>query len=69
MKLKIGDVVQLPSGGPPMTVGFLDGDNAGCVWFVDGKVEQHKFRADALVVIKKTDADLSSTLTPGTSAP
>jgi uncharacterized protein YodC (DUF2158 family) len=39
MRLNIGDLVKLKSGGPPMTIEHLEdatsGDNqvAGCVWF------------------------------------
>ncbi len=30
---KIGDLVQLKSGGPVMTVTYLDGDKVHCRWF------------------------------------
>jgi uncharacterized protein YodC (DUF2158 family) len=34
MHFQIGDVVQLKSGGPYMTIeNFSDGGNAFCVWF------------------------------------
>jgi uncharacterized protein YodC (DUF2158 family) len=42
MDLKIGDVVQLKSGGPLMTIedigkyNYSDKDKAKCIWF-DGK--------------------------------
>ena len=39
-KVKVGDVVELKSGGPRMTVTFLhntkDGTHATCCWFSDG---------------------------------
>jgi uncharacterized protein YodC (DUF2158 family) len=43
-------VVQLPSGGPLMTVGkLLDNENILCMWFDnDGKVQNGAFQAAAL---------------------
>lgn len=32
---KVGDVVQLKSGGPKMTIHFLDAKNCGCVALVN----------------------------------
>ncbi len=32
-KFSKGDVVQLKSGGPRMTVDDLDGNRVGCIWF------------------------------------
>jgi len=47
--LKIGDVVQLNSGGPKMTVAGLQSDTVRCVWFSpDGKPENGVFPLDAL---------------------
>ena len=48
--LKIGDIVQLNSGGPKMTVAGLQSDGAvRCVWFSpDGKQESGVFPPDAL---------------------
>jgi len=47
VEVKVGDVVQLKSGGPLMTVedagtlGFTDGkQRALCVWFADDKRQQ-----------------------------
>ena len=31
--MKIGDVVKLKSGGPAMTITFIDSDNMTCEWF------------------------------------
>jgi len=36
MDFKAGDVVQLKSGGPKMTIRWIEDDEAYCEWF-DGK--------------------------------
>lgn len=51
---RIGDVVRLKSGGPPMTVTETPGpetDTYHCVWF-DGRGDYHShhFEADVLVL-------------------
>jgi uncharacterized protein YodC (DUF2158 family) len=53
--LKVGDIVQLKSGGPKMAVVGTSGDDrdgffAMCIWFADstGRKEQGNFRAGAL---------------------
>lgn len=51
--IKPGDVVQLKSGGPEMTVSYLDDNEAYCEWF-DSKEEPHAQRY-AVIVLKKTD--------------
>lgn len=58
--LKIGDVVQLKSGGPKMTIvdytydmGHRDDDKWHCTWFESNKVQEADFHKDAL---KKVDA-------------
>lgn len=38
--LKEGDVVQLKSGGPPMTITGFNGDSAICQWFDKNKEPQ-----------------------------
>jgi len=47
--LEIGDVVQLKTGGPKMTVEFLPDDLiVKLVWFVDGKLYRGEFKTDLL---------------------
>ena len=51
-KINAGDVVQLKSGGPLMTVRFVDGDQAYCEWFDKSKNEGAKF---ALLQLEKIE--------------
>ncbi|MGC1361085.1 MAG: DUF2158 domain-containing protein [Silvibacterium sp.] len=48
MDLKVGDVVQLKSGGPKMTVNELTPAQAHCVWFVGGAREGGVFHPSSL---------------------
>jgi uncharacterized protein YodC (DUF2158 family) len=45
---KVGDVVQLKSGGPQMTVKFLDGDDVICMWFDGKRTLDERFPAETL---------------------
>ncbi|WP_353176170.1 DUF2158 domain-containing protein [Salinisphaera sp. T5B8] len=40
---KAGDVVQLKSGGVPMTVEEVEGENISCVWFEGKKSHRQTF--------------------------
>jgi uncharacterized protein YodC (DUF2158 family) len=52
--MKVGDVVQLKSGGPAMTVEVVEQGQAWCSWFSEGKkVEQRGFQLDALQPYKE----------------
>lgn len=54
-KLKMGDTVELKSGGPPMTITNYDGRQYfTCQWFARGKLEKGFFIPDSLqlVVVK-----------------
>lgn len=53
-EFKIGDVVQLKSGGPSMTIGFCDGQNLFiCEWITsDGQSRQHTFAKEMLKLFK-----------------
>ena len=50
-KFNAGDVVQLKSGGPPMTISGEDNYNRGkydCVWFKGASKQVGSFAADVL---------------------
>ncbi|MCL4481148.1 MAG: DUF2158 domain-containing protein [Bacteroidetes bacterium] len=54
---KIGDVVQLKSGGPKMTISQEDVNSHGhfsgkiiCEWFYDGDVKWHSFYEEELTL-------------------
>jgi uncharacterized protein YodC (DUF2158 family) len=47
--LKVGDIVQLKSGGPKMTVTDIYQDGrVGCVWFVGADQKEGTFPPDAV---------------------
>lgn len=49
-QLKPGDVVQLKSGGPVMTIETMAEDrSANCIRFVDGDVKARNFETAALL--------------------
>lgn len=47
-QFKVGDVVQLKSGGPRMTVSEVDSDGVTCSWFAGTDNKIGHFPADAL---------------------
>ena len=51
-EFKVGDIVQLKSGGPKMTVNFVNESLGwiGCVWFAGAKHEDARFSAEALIL-------------------
>lgn len=52
---KVGSVVVLKSGGPPMTVESMQGDVCTCIWFLVTIIRREKFNAGSLqVVVLKT---------------
>jgi uncharacterized protein YodC (DUF2158 family) len=55
--LTIGDVVQLKSGGPQMTICTIDEVNNTykCCWFNGRKVEKSEFPLDALNIKEETE--------------
>lgn len=58
MRLKIGDVVMLKSGGPPMTITTpIQGSRNAfyCTWFdASGTAKDKEFPEDALVLYSET---------------
>ena len=56
MNLKIGDTVQLKSGGPIMTVENIEDNFVRCVWFEKNQVQRAAFPPVTLA----KEADYSS---------
>jgi len=52
---KVGDLVELKSGGPTMTVKVLGTDYILCQWFAGKKLEQGRFVAESLKVAEDED--------------
>ena len=46
--MKVGDIVKLKSGGPPMTVIDINPAGIACSWFVDYKTRKDTFPPDSL---------------------
>lgn len=53
MSFKIGDTVQLKSGGPLMTVHAMDGAQATCVWFEKAERKEGVFSQETLELVNK----------------
>ena len=53
--IKKGDVVQLKSGGPDMTVNFVESssgvEEAACTWFFKNKKESGRFPVETLKLV------------------
>jgi uncharacterized protein YodC (DUF2158 family) len=47
-EFKVGDTVQLKSGGPPMTITEVNDEEATCVWFDRGEGKANAFVMAAL---------------------
>lgn len=56
MKLQAGDTVQLKSGGPFLTVGKIEGDEARCHWIDSDRKTAHK-ETFPVVCLKKVDLE------------
>ena len=54
-EIKKGDVVQLKSGGPEMTVNFVENSygvqEAACSWFIKDKKESSRFPVETLKLV------------------
>lgn len=46
-----GEVVQLKSGGPKMTVAWVEEGEAYCEWFIEGKIQGSKFPVHSLIKV------------------
>jgi uncharacterized protein YodC (DUF2158 family) len=55
----VGDIVQINSGGPHMTVEAISGNDTKypiqCVWFVGTKMERNKFATASLILVDWDD--------------
>jgi uncharacterized protein YodC (DUF2158 family) len=47
-EIKAGDIVQLRSGSPDMTVNFVEKEEAACSWFEGKKLEHSRFMVTSL---------------------
>jgi len=50
--MKIGDVVQLVSGSPNMTVISTTDRLCGCMWFYEGELKKSNFNMAVLKAVK-----------------
>lgn len=49
-QVKAGDVVELKSGGPKMTVKWVNETSAYCEWFAGTKIEGATFTSTSLTI-------------------
>ena len=47
-ELSLGDTVRLKSGGPLMTVIFLEGNLVNCTWFLESILTEAWFPSESL---------------------
>ncbi|GHN02495.1 hypothetical protein WSM22_39840 [Cytophagales bacterium WSM2-2] len=53
-KIEAGDIVKISSDPKVMTVSYVAGDEALCIWFnKDEKIESYKLDLDTLVLVSK----------------
>jgi uncharacterized protein YodC (DUF2158 family) len=56
-EIKTGSVVELKSGGPSMTVNFVENDGgtivAACSWFINNKKESSRFPVASLKLLSE----------------
>lgn len=53
----VGDVVELKSGGPEMTVQSKDGDHVWAQWFGGRKLERGRFPVASLLPVESDTDD------------
>lgn len=49
-KFRVGDIAQLRSGGPRMTVDSEGKSDVSCVWFAEAELRSRKFSPASLVM-------------------
>ncbi len=54
-EIKAGDVVQLKSGGPKMTVRSVTGRECKCQWFDESKLTSGMFRLASLIKVEEDE--------------
>ncbi len=54
MSLKVGDVVQLNSGGPKMTISYVISGEFRCFWFLEGQKLQADFPVASVHIIENS---------------
>ncbi|GLS42925.1 YodC family protein [Methylobacterium brachythecii] len=52
---KVGELVQLKSGGPKMTVNALYNNYVECAWFTGSKANKANFQPDSLQYFKEEE--------------
>lgn len=53
-EIKLGSTVKLKSGGPLMTVTYLDESTSVCTWFYEGNIKNTEINVVALKVTKSS---------------
>ncbi len=53
-KFKLGDIVQLKSGGPTMTVDAEGKSEIVCLWFAESELKSGRFSATSLKLVEST---------------
>jgi uncharacterized protein YodC (DUF2158 family) len=56
----VGEIVQLKSGGPRMTIKSIDGSDVACIWFSGHKLNGRSF---PLMTLMASSAESLSTMT------
>ncbi|WP_292015657.1 DUF2158 domain-containing protein [Mesorhizobium sp.] len=51
-QIQPGSVVKLKSGGPSMTVRWVEGEDAHCEWFLEGKTYGHTYIVTQLKLVE-----------------
>lgn len=62
VEFSIGDVVQLNSGGPDMSIYYISENtrDVSCQWFAGKKLEEGTFESKGLTLIRKQGSESES---------